>query len=75
LISEKISTIVCSPVQCFSFCQDQHVGASDRFVDDSLVCKPAPIVSESTCIAVAGSSNNIAGFECVIRRHCVDEQK
>jgi len=27
------------------FYQDQHVGASDRFVDDSLVCKPAPIVS------------------------------
>ena len=28
------------------FDQDQHIGPSDhRFVDDSLVCKPAPIVS------------------------------
>jgi len=28
-----------------AFEQDQHIGPSDRFVDDSLVCRPAPIVS------------------------------
>ena len=28
-----------------AFDQDQHIGPSDRFVDDSLVCKPSPIVS------------------------------
>jgi len=30
-----------------AFVQDQHIGPSDRFVDDSLVCKPAPIVSQN----------------------------
>jgi len=41
------------------FCQDQHVGPSDRFVDDSsLMCKPAAIVSMI-------SVKHIVIYECI----------
>ena len=44
IMSEAFSGCVLTSVVT-AFDQDQHIGPSDRFVDDTLVCKPAPIVS------------------------------